>query len=83
MGIIQITISHGYLIETQKKISALKGVVTVYDVTGKYDAFVVIMCKTRGEFSRLVKKLLSIPKVERTNTSVVLNVVKNFSNSYL
>ncbi len=77
MGIVQVTISHGSLLETQKKISNIPGVIGVYDVTGKYDAFVLVICKNRSEFSQRVKKILSIKKVERTNTSVVLNVVKD------
>lgn len=81
MGIVQVTISHGALLETQKKISNLSGVIGVYDVTGKYDSFVLIACKSRSGFSRLVKKILGFPKVQRTNTSIILNVFKDPSKS--
>ncbi|MDD5023452.1 MAG: Lrp/AsnC family transcriptional regulator [Candidatus ainarchaeum sp.] len=83
MGIVQITISRGSLLETQKKISSFSGVIGVYDVTGQYDSFVIVMCKNRGEFSNLIKKILHLPNVERTNTSVVLNVLKDPSHSLL
>lgn len=77
MGVVKITISHGALLEAQEKISRLSGVAAVYDVTGDYDSIAIVLCKTRGELSRLVKKILAIPHVEKTNTSMVLNVVKD------
>lgn len=76
MGMINITISHGALLEVQKKISKLKGVAAVYDVTGNYDSLAIVMCKNRAEFSRLIKKILAIPNVEKTNTNMALNVMK-------
>lgn len=77
MAIIQVIIAKGALLEAQEKISKMKGVFAVYDVTGAYDAIVIAMCKNRSEFSRLVKKILSIKEVERTNTNVVLNIIKD------
>lgn len=77
MGIVKITISHGAMLEVQEKISKLPGVAAVYDVTGDYDSMAIVMCRNRGEFSRLVKKILGIPHVEKTNTSLVLNVMKD------
>ncbi|MFA6035927.1 MAG: Lrp/AsnC family transcriptional regulator [Candidatus Micrarchaeia archaeon] len=77
MAIVRITMLHGALLEVQQKISKLPGVAAVYDVTGDYDSMAIVMCKSRGELSRLVKKILAIPHVEKTNTSLVLNVVKD------
>ena len=79
MGLVQLTIEQGNLLETQKKISALPGVVAVYDITGPYDSIAIVMCKNRSQFSKLVKKILGIPKIKRTNTNVILNVVKDQS----
>jgi DNA-binding Lrp family transcriptional regulator len=76
MSIIKITISHGALLEVQQKVSKIPGVAAVYDVTGDYDSMAIVLCKSRGELSRLVKKILAISHVEKTNTSMVLNVVK-------
>jgi DNA-binding Lrp family transcriptional regulator len=75
---IEVTITKGALLEVQKKIAALPGVVSVYDVTGGSDSFVMARCKSRTEFSNLVKRILAIPEVERTNTHVILNVIKEY-----
>lgn len=76
MGVIEITIRKGSLLEVQKKIAGMPGVSAVYDVTGGSDSFVLVKTRTRAELSKLVKGILSIPEVERTNTHVILNVVK-------
>ncbi|MDO8339864.1 MAG: Lrp/AsnC family transcriptional regulator [Candidatus Burarchaeum sp.] len=78
MGIVKITISGGALLDVQQKISRLKGVAAVYDATGDYDSIAIVLCKSRSDLSRLAKGILSIPHVEKTNTSMVLNVVKDF-----
>ncbi len=80
VAIVQISISGGALLDVQKKISALPGVMAVYDVTGQYDSIAVLMRKNRAELSYLIKKILAIPKVEKTNTNMVLNVMKDFSD---
>jgi DNA-binding Lrp family transcriptional regulator len=76
MGVVQVKIAKGKLIETQERISRMQGVVSVYDVTGEYDSVVVIAAKTRESFSTLIKSFLSLPHVEHTNTQVILKVVK-------
>lgn len=76
MGVVQIKIAKGRLIESQERISRLRGVVAVYDVTGEYDSVAIIAAKNREAFSRLIKSFLNLPHVEHTNTQVILNVVK-------
>jgi DNA-binding Lrp family transcriptional regulator len=76
MGMVQIKIAKGKLIETQKEISRLRGVVAVYDITGEYDSVAIIAAKSRDAFSRLIKSLLHLPNVEHTNTQVILDTVK-------
>lgn len=76
MGVIEITITKGALLEVQKKIAQLQGVVAVYDVTGLSDSMVLVRTKNRSEFSRLVKTILSMEHVEHSNTHVILNVIK-------
>jgi DNA-binding Lrp family transcriptional regulator len=77
MGVVQIALEPGYLLESQQKISRLRGVYAVYDVTGEYDSVAFIIARSRSEFSALVKKILGTPHVKRTNTNMVLNVVKD------
>lgn len=76
MAMIEVTIRKGALLEVQKKIANLPGVVSVYDVTGQADSLVLARCRNRRDFSNLVKKMLAMPEVERTNTHVILNTVK-------
>ena len=76
MGMVQIKIAKGKLLEAQEKISRLKGVVAVYDVTGEYDSVAIIAAKSRDGFSQTIKSFLSLPHVEHTNTQVILKTVK-------
>ena len=76
MGVVQIKIAKGKLLETQEKISRMHGVVAVYDVTGEYDSVAIVAAKGRDSFSKLIKSFLHLPHVEHTNTQVILNVVK-------
>jgi len=77
MGFVQIAIEPGHLLEAQEKISKLKGVYAVYDITGEYDSVALVIAKTRSEFSALIKKIHATPHIKRTNTSMVLNVVQD------
>ncbi len=71
-----MTIRKGALLEVQRKIAHMPGVVSVYDVTGQSDSIVIARTRSNREFSKLVKKILAIENVERTNTHVILNVMK-------
>ena len=75
-ALIEITIRKGALLEVQQKIASYAGVVAVYDITGQSDSMALAKCRNRHDFSRLVKKILALENVERTNTHVILNVVK-------
>jgi DNA-binding Lrp family transcriptional regulator len=74
--ITNLQLSKGKLFETEKEIAELPGVCGVYDVTGKIDAIVIAKFKNRKEVSEFAKKLLAMPYVDRTETHVVLNVIK-------
>jgi len=76
MGMVQIKIAKGKLLEAQEKISRLRGVVAVYDITGEYDSVAIIAAKSRDAFSHTIKSFLAIPYIEHTNTQVILNTVK-------
>jgi DNA-binding Lrp family transcriptional regulator len=75
MAILQISIN-GDLLKIQENIARLSGVAAVYDTTGQYDSVAILMCRSRQELSALVKKILKMNGVEKTNTNMVLNVVK-------
>jgi len=49
----------------------------VYDITGTYDALLLAKFKTRAELSNMIKEEIhDSPYVERTNTHIVLNIIK-------
>jgi DNA-binding Lrp family transcriptional regulator len=75
-AIIELVVSKGKLMEVEKEISRMKNVFAVYDITGSTDALVIARFRRRNEMSRFIKSLLAMKYVERTNTHVVLNVVK-------
>jgi len=77
---IEITVSKGKMIEVETDIAENPNVFGVYDITGDYDALVFARFKTRTELSAMVKKLHSSPYVERTNTHLILNVIKEGSS---
>lgn len=76
IAFIDLTISKGKMLEVEKEIAAHPNVYGVYDLTGEYDAVILARFKTRSELSDLVKMINSNQYVVRTNTHLVLNVIK-------
>jgi DNA-binding Lrp family transcriptional regulator len=74
--IIEVTAVKGKITEVEKHISKFSNVCAVYDITGLTDMIIVAKFKNRKEFSDFVKKDLSLPYIDRTNTHVVLITVK-------
>jgi DNA-binding Lrp family transcriptional regulator len=75
--VVGIRISKGKLLNTQKKIAKDESVFAVYDVTGDWDSVVMARFKNRDELDKFIKKVLSMEYIERSNTHVVLNTVKD------
>ena len=75
-AVTTIMVSRGKLLEVDKIISKIPNVCCVYDVTGTVDSIIISKFRSRDELSSFTKRLLSIPYVERTNTHVVLNTIK-------
>jgi DNA-binding Lrp family transcriptional regulator len=75
-AIIEVTAVKGKIAEVEKHIAKLSNVCAVYDITGLTDMMIIAKFKNRKELSNFVKKDLSMPYVERTNTHVVLLAVK-------
>jgi len=74
--ITELTFTRGKLFEAEVEIAMIPGVCAVYDVTGNIDAIVVAKFKSRVEISEFAKKLLAMPLVDRTETHIVLNTMK-------
>ena len=81
IALIEITVSKGKMLEVEEKIALNPNVYAVYDVTGTYDALILTRFKTRSELSEMIKEELhASPFVERSNTHIVLNVIKEKSS---
>ena len=76
IAISEITVSKGKLIEVETAIAKLSPTCAVYDVTGENDVIIISKFKSREEMSDFTKKLLSMSNVERTNSRIVLNTIK-------
>lgn len=79
MAIVEINMSGKDLIGLEEKIAKIPRVAAVWDTTGDYDALAILMCKSRSELSATVKKILGMDGVEKTNTNIVLNIVKRLT----
>ena len=74
---IEITVSKGKMLEVENKIAQNPNVFAVYDITGTYDALILARFKKRAELSGMIKDVIhASPYVERSNTHIVLNVIK-------
>ena len=76
IAISEITVSKGKLTEVENAIAKLSPTCAVYDVTGENDVILISKFKSRDEMSDFTKKLLSMSNVERTNSRIVLNTIK-------
>ncbi|MGB8035147.1 MAG: Lrp/AsnC family transcriptional regulator [Nitrososphaeraceae archaeon] len=75
-AIIEVTAVKGKITEVERHIARLSNVCAVYDITGLTDMVIIAKFKNRKDLSNFVKRDLSMPYVERTNTHVVLLTVK-------
>lgn len=74
--IIEIRISKGKLFEVEKKIATHPNVFAVFDITGAFDALILARFRTRRLMDNFLKKLQTYEFVERTETKLVLNTIK-------
>jgi DNA-binding Lrp family transcriptional regulator len=75
-AIIGVRIAHGKLLDVQRAVARDDRVFAVYDTTGEWDSILLARFKGTRDLDNFVKKVLAIGDVERTNTMVVLNTVK-------
>lgn len=79
-ALIELRVSKGKLTEAESNIAHKHNVYAVYDITGADDAVILARFRDRKELNIFVKSLLSMEFIERTNTHLVLNTVKeNYS----
>ena len=73
---IEIRISKGKLFDVEKKIASNPNVFAIYDVTGSFDAVVLARFRTRRQMDNFLKRLQTYEFVERTETKLILNTIK-------
>jgi DNA-binding Lrp family transcriptional regulator len=75
-AVIGIRANGREIVRIEREIAKNPRVMQVYDVTGEYDIIVIAKFRDRADMNRFVKWVLSLEGVERTNTSVVMDIVK-------
>ncbi|MCL5067601.1 MAG: Lrp/AsnC family transcriptional regulator [Thaumarchaeota archaeon] len=75
-AITEVTTTGGKLAEVEKKLAQIPSAMAVYDVAGATDAMVLGKFKSTAELSSFCKTIQAIPNVNRTETHIVLSVVK-------
>lgn len=75
--IIDVRVAKGKLQLIEKKISRENSVLMVFDNTGPFDATVIARFKNRGALDRFIKRLQTYDFVERTETKLILNTIKD------
>jgi len=59
-----------------EKLAKEETLVDVYEITGDYDVLVIGKFPDEESMNREIKRLLALPEIESTNTSIVLSVAK-------
>ncbi|VVB57430.1 putative HTH-type transcriptional regulator [uncultured archaeon] len=77
MALVDVRSSANRIPAVGAKLAQEPGVSAVWNITGHDDLVVMVACRTRSEFNHTIKAIGAQPYVERTNTHVVLNVIKN------
>ncbi|MFX1277314.1 MAG: Lrp/AsnC family transcriptional regulator [Promethearchaeota archaeon] len=76
IALVELTISQGKMLEVENDLAKDPHIFGVYDVTGTYDALILLRFRTRKDLSEMVKEINSKPYIEHTNTHLILNVIK-------
>lgn len=74
--LVEVRISKGKLFQVEKEIAHHPGVFAVYDLTGDFDAAILARFKGRRQMDNFLKKIQKYDFVERTNTRLILNTIK-------
>lgn len=75
-AIIEVSSKAGKIVDIENKIAKSRSVCAIYDTTGIYDAIVIAKFKSIEELDVFIKYLNSIDGIDRTNTHVALNIIK-------
>ena len=73
---IEVRIAKGKQFEVEKKIASHPNVLSVYDLTGDFDAVIFARFKHRRTMDVFIKKIQTYEFIERTNSRLILNVIR-------
>ena len=74
-AVIQLKVEGSALPEITDRLSALRGMVSVYEVTGDHDVVAVGKFRDTDDMNERIKRILTDDDIRESNTSVVLNAV--------
>jgi len=74
--VINIRVAHGEAQNVEKKIFNNPNVMGIYNTTGDFDVLVIARFKSRKELDEYIKNLQGYEFVERTQTQLILNTIK-------
>ncbi|MBI3033517.1 Lrp/AsnC family transcriptional regulator [Candidatus Woesearchaeota archaeon] len=77
--LIEVRITKGKLLELEKKLATLPNVYAVYDTTGDFDTSIIGRFNSTRQMDNFLKKIQTFDFVERTNTKLILNTMKENS----
>jgi len=75
-AVILAKVDGKHLIEVEREIAKHPNVCSVYDITGEFDVAIIAKFHNISELNKFIKSILLHPHIQRTNTSIVFNVVK-------
>ena len=75
-AITEVTTTGGKIAEVESRISQMPQANAVYDVAGNTDVIIVGKFRSTSDLSKFVKSVQAVPNVNRTETHIVLEVVK-------
>jgi Lrp/AsnC family transcriptional regulator, regulator for asnA, asnC and gidA len=75
-ALIHVSIAKGRLLEIEEKIAHYPNVFAIYDVTGEFDAAILARFRNRKALDSFIKKIQAFPYVNKTQTNLILNIIK-------
>ena len=71
-----IQVDGAYIEKVEEMLAKEKNVRAVYDITGEYDIAIITTFKSIDDLDRFIKRLIKIPYVKRSMTSIAFRIVK-------
>jgi len=78
-AIVKVRVAKGKLFEVERKIAIEKHVYMVLDHTGNFDTTILCRFRTTRDLDAFLKRIQKHDFIERTETLLVLNTIKNQS----